>query len=349
MANPLEALIGAVDEVLGRRPPARPGSPAPAATGALIAPAAASGVAAKQPLIGPAGGVSTAAPGGTPPIAPGPAFTPAAPAGGAVPFDPNAGKPSILRRILAGAAGGLEGFEGGGTKGAELGQKILNAPRERYLENLDLENKQREGQKPAPLIAPAAAQGGAPDAAAQDAENAARSLGAIQSDVLRGGGRTVYGGPTPEIAPAAPVQHGKVVDRYTDNGGHRVEVYEDGFTRQEPGLVQEKVPAARTAGRSAGRGAAPRATSPAAVIQVEKTRDAELLKAEQMHRGKQIDDAGLNQMKARAMGNYAESMRRLGQTPTADTPTAQIYFLATGSKEAAISAMKKDGWVVPNE
>jgi len=287
-------------------------------------------------------------------------------------------KTPLWRKLAGAAAGGMEGYATeSGTKGAELGRSIVDEPqREREAQIArDQQQWDQAHARGAQLAQPPAAPASTGDAVNNDnpQANAAASLGLIESEMAKPkpGATEVYGGPTgaqgsaaPAAKPAAtpiarPTTPADVAfnDLMTgDNGKPRInpETKQPYTAAEAERAVAAQRPAARGRGRAAGagrggpKGAAPkdRAT---AVIQAGRVRDAADLKADQRHGAGQIDDRTYAQERARNMGTYAKTLRTLGQTPTADTGTAMIYFRAFGSRQAAVDAMKGDGWVVPNE
>jgi hypothetical protein len=178
-------------------------------------------------------------------------------------LDPNAGKPSILRRILGGAAAGMIGFDNP-REGVEVGREIVNAPRAAAQRDFDNREKAWEDQGRAigdeqriakaqtadtnaaadrarAMIAPAAPAANAVNNDNPQA-NAAASLGMIAQD-MAGNPREAYGGPM--IAPgagagAAPANHGPVVRTYVNDKLQHVNVFKDG-TEAATGTVKDTI------------------------------------------------------------------------------------------------------------
>ena len=219
-------------------------------------------------------------PGMSMPAKPGPSIDPGMsmpPGGGGAPsgpgarptLDPNAGKPSILRRILASAAAGMIGYDNP-REGVEVGREVMNAPRARAQEQFQQREKDWQGQQQPPgtreidgqteqwdpgkgqWVTPAGmtpkAQAIAPGATPPSgvttnsgddaAANTAASLQKIAGD--QAAGRSVYGGPTTAAGAAggAAASHGPVVRAYVNGDGKHVNVFRDG-TEQVTEAVQD--------------------------------------------------------------------------------------------------------------
>lgn len=302
-------------------------------------------------------------------------------------LDPNAGKPSILRRILGAAAGGLVGYENP-RGGAEIGERVIDAPRE--AAQRDFANREAAWQAQGPQLAEEQRIGEAQTAdanaaadrakamlapAAQPAPgavdnnnpqaNAAASLGMIAQD-MAGNPRETYGGPLP-LAPAATAPTkpaGGPIARPTtpadvafndlmtgDNGKPRVnpETKQPFTAAEAERAVGAARPAARGGAAGGGKpaGAAAGGANAKSLNSIEQQTTSRIEALDAQHRDGKISDADYVGASIAQWRTYARETRRLGQVPTASVDLGRLYLTRYGNVQAAEAAMKNDGWEIP--
>ncbi len=183
----------------------------------------------------------------------------------------------------------------------------------------------------------------------RDAEQQATADQALANDVGRyRTGRVEYGTEAPvDYTRMADGSPNPVTRAFVNAQGYEVLVHKDG--RQEvTQQVQQKTKAARgpAGGGRAGGGPAlkDRAAALNTLSQETQTKLANLDKA---HRAGDVDDAGYVEQAVAVWRNYAQSVRRYGQVPTATPDLGALYLKAFGNPQAAEDAMTHDGWEIP--